>query len=340
MMNDQRRPGRRFLPVTVLVALLALLTLSAPAAWARQATPASPAAAAPSVVAAADWLLSRQAADGSYAGFDGQPDPGATADAVIALAAAKEAGADVDLSAPVAFLEANALVYAQTGPGQAAKLVLAVAAAGGDPRDVATVDPVSLITRSANEETGLFGFGVFDHALIVLAHVAAGEPVPDAAIAALQATQVADGSWAFDGTTEAGAGDSNTTAVVIQALVAIGHGDDPVVEAALGYLAGVQTEGGGFAYQPADPIVPDANSTALVVQALIAAGEDPASETWQNAAGALAAFQNPSGAFRYTDQEADDNFFATVQALPALAGLPLPIVTPLATPAATPATGG
>ncbi|MGH2531842.1 MAG: cell wall anchor protein [Thermomicrobiales bacterium] len=337
MRGEPRRPRRCLLSLSMLfVALFALIGVAAPSAVSQQATPT----ASPAVDAAAAWLVSQQAEDGSYAGFDGEPDPGATADAVIALAAARQAGTEVDLSASVASLEANALVYAQTGPGQAAKLALAVVGAGGNPRDVATVDPVALFTRSANEETGLFGFGVFDHALIVLAHVAANEPVPAAAIEALRAIQIDDGSWAFDGTTEDGAGDSNTTAVVIQALVAMGAGDDPLIESALGYLRTVQADGGGFTYQPADPLTPDANSTALVVQALIAAGEDPASDDWNDAAGALIAFQNPSGAFRYTDAEADDNFFATVQALPAVAGLPLPIVPAGGVPVASPAAGG
>jgi hypothetical protein len=339
MRDDPRFIRRMILPLSLLIACLAMIGLSAPLAIAQEATPSASPIAGDPVQAAANWLVSQQGADGSYPGFDGQPDPGATADAVLALAAAKEAGADADLSAPVAYLEANALVFAQQGPGQAAKLALAIVAAGGNPRDVATVDPISLITRSADPDTGLFGFGVFDHGLIVLAHVAANEPVPETAIEALRATQIADGSWAFDGTTDAGAGDSNTTAIVIQALVAAGFGDDPMVESALGYLHTVQAENGGFPYQPADPIVADGNSTALVVQAIIAAGEDPASAGWNNAAGALATFQNPSGAFRYTDAEPGDNFFATVQALPAVAGLPLPIL-PAAVPAATPAIGG
>ena len=61
------------------------------------------------------------------------------------------------------------------------------------------------------------------------------------------------------------------------------------------------------------------------VQALIAAGEDPASAEWGNASAALASFQNGSGAFRYMRDMPDDNLFATVQAIPALAGTPFPI---------------
>jgi hypothetical protein len=55
---------------------------------------------------------------------------------------------------------------------------------------------------------------------------------------------------------------------------------------------------------------------------------DPSAPDLLDAAGALATFQNPSGAFRYTDDAPDDNLFATVQAIPALVGLPLPIVPP------------
>jgi hypothetical protein len=307
---------------------------------AQVASPAASPISSESVTAAADWLVAQQADDGSYAGLDGKPDTGTTADTIIALAAARAAGAEVDLAKPFAYLTANALVYAQTGPGQAAKLTLAVVAAGGNPRDIAKVNPVALISHSADEETHLYGFGVIDHALILLALQAAGEAISSDAISALQATQIDDGSWSFDGSTDAGAGDSNTTAVVIQALVATGHGDDPMVGKALDYLKTVQADTGGFAYQPAQPLAPDANSTALVVQALIAAGQDPASAEWRNAAAALVSFQNSSGALHYSDAQPDDNFLATIQALPPLAGLPMPVIGPSAiegTPVASPA---
>jgi hypothetical protein len=327
-----------FASVALMVALVAM-----PVA-AQNASPVASPISADGVAAAAKWLVSQQADDGSYAGLNGKPDSGATVDAVIALAAAKAAGVDVDLSKPMAYLTANALVYAQMGPGQAAKLTLAVVAAGGNPRDIAKVNPVALISHSADKDTHLYGFGVYDHALILLALHAAGEAIPAEAISALQATQIDDGSWAFDGSTESGAGDSNTTAVVIQALAATGHANDPMVTKGLDFLKTLQADNGGFAYQPAHPLVPDANSTALVVQALIAAGQDPASSEWRNAAAALVAFQNKSGAFHYSDAysdaQPDDNFLATIQALPPLAGLPMPVIGPTpvnGTPVASPA---
>lgn len=307
--------------LALLVALFALLLVPASGS-AQEGTPASGEA----VARAAAWLAGQAGEDGGYVGFQGTADPGVTADAVIALAAARSAGADVDLEPAVAYLEANALAYAQSGPGQAAKLALAVAAAGGDPRDAAGVDPLTLAERSASEETGLYGFGVFDHALTMLALAAAGDEIPAEAVEALRAAQIAEGSWAFDGSTSPGAGDTNTTAMAIQALAAAGQGDDPAVEAALAYLREAQGGAGGFAFQPGDGATADANSTALVVQALIAAGQDPAGAEWNDALGALLAFQNPSGAFRYNDDQPDDNLFATVQALPAVAGRALPIV--------------
>ena len=82
---------------------------------------------------------------------------------------------------------------------------------------------------------------------------------------------------------------------------------------------------GGFAYGPGDPLVADANSTALVIQALIAAFEDPSSPEWGNAALALSQFQTDSGGFRYLLTDEEPNLLATVQAIPAMAGMPLPV---------------
>jgi hypothetical protein len=99
-----------------------------------------------------------------------------------------------------------------------------------------------------------------------------------------------------------------------------------MVDRALAFLATLLAPDGGFAYGPADPLVADANSTALVLQALIAAGEDPASREWGNAPLALAFFQTPSGGLRYMASDEEPNLLATVQAIPAMEGLSLPLV--------------
>lgn len=331
MRSQPRTQGR----AAALLCALALLVLAAGHSThgvARDATPPT----APGLAGAVAWLATQQGPDGGFLGFSGTSDPGVTADAVIALAAANAAGTDADLATAVSYLETQAAAYTEASVGRPAKLALAVIAGGADPTAFAGLDLLALAT--AGRTTGvtpLFGDGVFDHALVMLALAAHGDPVAPTMIDALAATRIADGSWAFDGSTAPGSGDSNTTAMVVQALVASGHGADPMVTEALAYLTTVQDPAGGVAYGGGNPLVPDANSTALAVQAIIAAGQDPAGADWRNAAGALAAFQNAGGAFRYTDAEPADNLFATVQAIPALAGQPLPIrATDQATPVA------
>ena len=278
------------------------------------------------------WLVAQQGEDGAFVGFTGEPDAGVTVDAILALTAARNAGIDagpaIDLA--VGYLESGdiALVYVQTGVGQAAKLVLALHAAGEDPLDFAHVQPLTIIEHGVNPDTGLYGTGVFDHALAILALAATGTEVPQAAVDALATTQAENGGWAFDGSTDPAMADSNTTALVVQALTAAGIDDPALVDGALAYLESTWTDG-GYGYNDAEGTVPDANSTAFVVQALIATGQDLTSQL-----DALGAFQNTSGAFHYNADDTSDNLFATLQAIPALAQLPFPI-DPIAT-AATP----
>jgi hypothetical protein len=344
------RAVRRSAVAPTLLALLFGLVLTGsgfvarPAAVLAQGTPdAGPTATpAPTVVAldgAVAYLLDQQAENGGFVGFSGEPDPGTTTDAVYALRAAALRGIETEaaLEAASEYLEETGGAYAAAGPGQAAKLALAAIAAGRDPADFAGLDllaaatsplatPVAGSPAATPAVPGIYGDDLYDHALVLLALAAAGEEIDPAAIEALRGAQGEDGSWAFDGSTAPGAGDSNTTALVVQALAATGNGDDPMVAAALDYLRSVQTTNGQFAFQAAEPLVADANSTALAVQAILAAGQDPGSaEEWGNALRGLAAFQNVGGAFRYQDAEASDNLLATLQAVPALAGVPLPV---------------
>ncbi|MCS7050724.1 MAG: terpene cyclase/mutase family protein, partial [Thermomicrobium sp.] len=283
--------------------------------------------AARALAGAATWLLGQQRTDGGFAGFTGESDPGSTADAVLALASAgidptqprRDGGASA-----IAYLESVASRYAER-PGGAAKLTLAAIAAGRNPRAFGGIDLLERLRRAYDPTTGLYDQQLFSNALVLLALAAAAEKVPSVAVGAVLVRQAPDGSWAFDGSTEPGAGDSNTTALMVQALVALGYRDHPSVRAALEYLRSVQASDGSFAYQSADTLVGDANSTALAVQALLAAGEEPQSSEWRFALDALARFANPSGALRWRDDAADDNLFATVQAIPALARQALPI---------------
>ena len=328
----------RFLPVLLAIVLAtSVTTLSETGSPAQEATPGarSESTAMSPVEAASTWLRQQQDASGGFLGFSGVPDPGATTDAVLALYAAQQGdpAAAAALDAALTYLERdeNGATYAETGPGQAAKLALAVVSGGRDPRDFTGIDLVAamtapMVTPVPDEIGSIYGDDLYDHALVLMALTAAGEAIPDAALEPVRAAQGEDGGWAFDGSTAPGAADSNTTALIIQAVVASGHGDDPMVDRALAFLSTLLLPDGGFAYGPADPLVADANSTALVLQALIAAGEDPASREWGNAPLALARFQTPSGGLRYMAADEEPNLLATVQAIPAMEGLSLPLV--------------
>jgi hypothetical protein len=137
--------------------------------------------------------------------------------------------------------------------------------------------------------------------------------------------QITDGAWNFMGETAEDSGDTNTTALVLQALIAAGNEEG--TQPALDYFRRIQNEDGGWPYQnPSDfGTETDANSTALVLQALYAAGETV--DAWQIGAsdplGALLALQNDNGSFSYQASFPGDNALATIQAVPSIAGATL-----------------
>jgi hypothetical protein len=214
-----------------------------------------------------------------------------------------------------------------TNPGRAAKIVLALHAAGQNSRDAGGVDLVAAIEGSRDAATGWYGDSFYGHLLAVLALQSQGIPVPQEANDAIISAQVtSDGSWGFSGDTTPGTGDSNTTALAIQTLAALAIGDEAVL-AGLDYLRAVQDDGGAIAYDAATLAASggDANSTALAIQAFVAAGVDPAALPNGDLLAALAAFQNPSGAFQFQPAFPDDSLLATAQAVPALLLKPLPL---------------
>jgi prenyltransferase beta subunit len=323
-----QRQMRRLTATGLMLVALCLSFLSAPVAAQDNIAP---------VDKAITWVLDQQQPDGGFAGFSGESDPGATIDAIFAMVAAQSIGVNADTETAVKYLESGdlALVYAQTSAGSAAKLALALAATGNDPHNFNAVDPLAIVEVGAG--MGMIGLGPYDHAFGILALAATDTAVPQLAIDTARDSQIEDGSWAFDGTMTAGAGDTNTTAMMVQALVAAGVTSELVTDAT-DYLIAAQNDDGGFPYQPGAES--DANSTALVIQALIAANEANHADALANAQTALAGMQNESGAFFYMASTPDDNAYATVQAIPALVGVafPLPAATSvLATPEGTPA---
>lgn len=312
--------------LVILIAFLALLSASGVrVALAQDGTDGATPASAVSLQRSVDWLISQQAADGAFIGLDGESDAGITADAIVALAAARQAGVDTGTSIEdaVAYLESGeiAMIYIQEGVGPAAKFLLGLAAAGENVDDFAGVSPLAIVENSQDPDTGLYGDNLYDHALSLLALDAGEVEVPASAVDALADAQAENGGWGFDGSPEPQSADSNTTSVVIQALDAI-EGDDPqLVTDGFAYLATTVDEDGAAAFDNAEGSVPDANSTALVAQALIAVDADANAQL-----AALNGFQNENGAFFFNDDTPDDNLLATVQAIVPLAGAALPFV--------------
>jgi hypothetical protein len=315
---------------------------------------ALPVLAAADIPAALDYLKTQQSTDGGFgSGFSPDSTLGSTADVVLAIVAA---GGDLvtfdhDGNTPLTYLEANA--SSATSGGDLSKLILAAIAAGENPRYLGGADSVAKL-ESLFDTGGRIG-GETDtfvsHVLAVLALASAQRPIPAAAVDYIKNAQQENGSWAWDGTAET-AGDTNTTAFAVQALVAAGEdpGSGPVTNA-LAYYTSIQNEDGGLPYQnPSDyGTATDANSTAVTIQAIIAAGQDPAGANWTSAGGstpvaALEALQNDSGAFAWQAAVPDDNLLATVQALPALVSKAFPLATidvgQAAAPATVPETGG
>jgi hypothetical protein len=271
---------------------------------------------------ALNWLETQLQEDGGFSnGFAPESDVGATADAVLAfVVAGRDPGSILTSSgvSPLDFLRNWTNSDVDSGPGAAAKVALAVIAAGFDANTFAERDLIGLIRDGFDSESGLFGFGPFDSGLAILALVASESEIPAGAVESLIATRLEDGSYAFTYDPTLTTGDSNTTALVVQALLA--SGIDEEVGASIEYFRNTQNDDGGWTYQKPSEFGEDtdSNSTALAIQALGAAGEDLSN--WGDPMNVLDALQESSGAFAFSSTFTGDNMLATLQAIPTLAG--------------------
>lgn len=306
-------------PVLALAAA-ALATL-APALPVAAFTPQSTAASH-----ARDWLHSLQTTDGTVAGSASR-----TEETVWGLVANHLAVADFSTSGktPIDSLRAHVADEEKTA-GNIGSLIMAVSAAGLDPTRFAGHNLLVDLQCTYNSSTGAYNAQLFNDALAVLA-LPAGAATPKATHF-LASQQQADGGWEFS----AGFGsDTNTTALVLMALVSADGLDATARGRALAYLKLHQKPSGGFEY--AVPFSPpgdsDPNSDAAVIEALLATGQDPTAAAWsvggKNAVSDLLTFQYPNGGLGFTrpgsSATAAPDAFSTTQALPALASKYLPI---------------
>lgn len=270
---------------------------------------------------ALNWLEAQLQEDGGFSnGFAPESDVGATADAVLAMVVGGRDPNAVSTSgnSPSDFLRNWVNSGDDLGPGVAAKVALALSAAGFDPRTYADRDLIALIQDGYDDEAGLFGLGPFDSGLSILALAASGSEIPDGAVEALVAKRLEDGSFSFSYDPTLPTGDSNTTAIVLQALIATGMEDE--LAASIDYFRATQNEDGGWTFQKPSEFGEDtdSNSTALVIQALRAAGEDLSQ--WNDPMRTLESFQESNGAFAFSATFPGENILATLQVIPTLAG--------------------
>jgi hypothetical protein len=284
------------------------------------------------LAAAVNWLIDvHQNTDGGFASFsigaDQAPsDAGGTLDALLAIGSAE---GETDLILEYLTNNIDDLVaFAATDGGTAGKTVFALILAGQDPSDFAGHDFVMDITNPISP-TGEFGVtSAFNQSLAILGLALSGEPVPGEAIDWLAGLQSSEedivGSW-DDGFGTVGNADS--TAMAIMALRISGQQvDSGEIPAALDFLANTRLPSGGWEYGLG--FGENANSIALVIQAAIVAGEDIESpdSRWTlgavTPAEALLTWQSETGAFQadFGDGRFDD-YFSTIQAIPALAML-------------------
>ncbi|HEY0071478.1 MAG TPA: prenyltransferase/squalene oxidase repeat-containing protein [Chloroflexia bacterium] len=273
--------------------------------------------------AALNWMKTQQQPDGSFPGFGA----GSTVDAVLAIIAAGQSPSAYSNggNTPITFLESKVADLTKT-PGSAGKLLIATATLNNS-GTFGGVDLVNVINSSYDPATGHYGQDALGHAFAMLGLHAAGQTIPPAAVEYLKGTQTSEGGWAFSGDTAPGAADTNSTAVVMQALQAAGAGstEPDVIKKAVTYLASQQNADGGFPYQKVGgpDSESDVNSSAYVAQALLSIGNTTMSA---QANAFIASLQNPDGAFKWKQSEPDDSAGSTYQAVPAL--LQTTLVTP------------
>jgi hypothetical protein len=336
-----------------LAACVAVVALGAGPLGAAPPTTDGPTAAS----YATAWLAEQLDAGIPMQNF-GSPDWGVTLDAALGMLGAGSGGAQVDAvwASMVADREAAVAPGGVEQPGRLARVILLAVALGEDPRAVGAAPGQDLVARlvasrqTSGADTGLFGSqnptydGAFRQGYSLAALVAAGVAPDPSAVQWLLDQQcgpeASEGAWmpyrsdlsvpcADDPALFVGP-DTNATAAAITGLSAVGQGD-AAIDAALGWLDGVQEPDGGWGQMVGYGT--DPNSTALVLQALLAVDAADAPRFADRSAtplGALLSFQlgcsTPEadrGAFTFPGSNDAPNGFATAQAVGAAAGRPV-----------------
>jgi hypothetical protein len=272
---------------------------------------------------AAAYLAGLQGDDGSVpAGWRADQ----VAEAVVALAAG--GGRNTAVARAVDYLAKNADRAASTGP-YAGRIVAALVVVGRDPTAFAGVDFVARINEHYDPVSGSYGGNLYGDTLAMLGLLAAGVVPPDGALTRLRVGQCRDGGWSYQAGC-LGKADTDTTSMAMSVLAASSPDGKASAEVGKGrmWLATAQRPSGCWGLEAG--AVANANSCGLALSALAAIGERPDRAPWTGPDGRdppadLRSLQLPSGAFQYRKDVAGPNDYATVQALPGLAGWAYPL---------------
>jgi hypothetical protein len=247
-------------------------------------------------VTPADYVASRQQADGGFAEPSARSDPALTAWSVLGLKAAGHTpnGTVVFLrDAPVADTTDLAL------------RVMALRAVGESP------EPFLTRLRRQRRSDGRIGSLVNSTIWAVLA-LPRGQT---RAVRYLLGRQRRSGGWSW---APNGSPDSNDTAAAIQALRWSGVRGRPI-QRGLSFIRNHTAANGGVRLVARRE--PDAQSTAWAVQAYLAAGVKPPAAAFRF----LASLRRPDGSYRYSRRYAVTPAIVTAQVLPALSRKPFPL---------------
>jgi hypothetical protein len=303
-------PGRlrkRWLALPTVLATVALMLTPMAASAVGPVGEGSPADRA------AEWIAREYRAPDSEIALYGT---GVLIDAMISLAAVgTEPAVALDM---LDDLHDAAADYVGTGPtfdaGAAGKVMLAVNIYGGN--NVAgflgfDIEPElrsSMHTDGAN--VGQFGDAfTAQQAMAILGLIRTEDGVPAEAVEYLASLQCPSGEFTFDAVCP-GAGDADTTGIVVLALTAAGDTDTAATSVA--WLKSIQQDDGAIPGWG----TANTNSTAAAAQAFVAAGEREAAES---AAAFLESMQFPqtagedAGGLRWLPTDTAANTFATVQ---------------------------
>ncbi len=287
------------------------------------------------IEAGLSYLQTQQQADGGITGFSGVSDPDTTARTVIAFTTAKKSVRETASSegkSMLDYLATQAITFTHdtTGtlfPGRAGLLITAVKLAGEDASGFGGMDLAGELEASFHPDTGAysstassdFSSGAasdLSQAWAILGLGLDGRQVPVSATNYLIKTQATDGSW--------GAGDPDTTALAVTALLASGNmtKESQTLQNAIQYFHATQAPSGGW--KPSwdtDPL--NADSTGWILEALVSAGEDIRGQSWNtqqaNPLDALMSLQKPDGSIGGTYA----NSYSTAEAIIGLSGIPL-----------------